>query len=179
MEEFLGIIKIFAGNFAPRGWALCDGSLLSISQNTALFSILGTTYGGNGTTTFALPDLRGRAPIGMGQGLGLQSYQLGEVGGTESVSLTVNNIPTHTHPLTGSVKLPCNGNATDSDNPEGAFPGTSATSIYSTTGPQFMGNLANTLTVGATGGSQPFSNTAPFLVVNYIICLEGIFPSRN
>src|SRR5687767_4324920 len=99
MDEFIGIVKIFAGNFAPRGWMFCQGQLLSIAQNTALFSILGTTYGGNGQTTFALPDLRGRVPVGVGQGPGLPSMSLGEMSGATSATMTIQNMPAHTHAL--------------------------------------------------------------------------------
>src|SRR5688572_18111229 len=99
MDEFIAIIKMFGGNFAPRGWALCNGQILSIAQNTALFSLLGTTFGGNGQTTFALPDLRGRVPIHPGQGPGLSNYSLGQQAGTETVTLTINNMPAHGHPF--------------------------------------------------------------------------------
>src|SRR5437879_11862971 len=106
----LGSIIMFAGNFAPRGWALCNGQILPIAQNTALFSILGTTYGGNGQTTFALPDLRGRVPVGSGQGPGLSNYDLGQQGGSESETLTVNQMPEHTHAITGEVYITVNKN---------------------------------------------------------------------
>lgn len=181
MEEFLAIIKIFAGNFAPRGWAFCQGQVVSIAQNTALFSLIGTVYGGNGQTTFALPDLRGRAPIGAGQGPGLSTYVLGQVGGTENVSLVLNNLPAHNHPVTGTVQLPVNGDSADIDSPEGTYPAISNTPIYNTTpsAGQFAGNLNVNLTTGVTGGSQPVSVLNPYLAVNYIICMEGLFPSRN
>jgi microcystin-dependent protein len=179
MDEFLGIIKIFGGNFAPRGWALCNGQLLSISQNTALFSILGTTYGGNGQTTFALPNLQGRVPVGMGTAQSGTTYIEGEVGGVESVSLVLGNLPPHTHPLTGTVQLPCNGELSNADSPEAAYPAVSNNQIYNTTPSGFMGNLNNTLAIGIAGNGLPVENRMPFLAVNYIICLEGLFPSRN
>jgi microcystin-dependent protein len=181
MDEFLAIIKIFAGNFAPRGWAFCQGQVLSIAQNTALFSLLGTTYGGNGQTTFALPDLRGRMPIGAGQGPGLSNYTLGEVGGNENVTLLLNNMPPHNHPVTGTVQIPVNGDSANIDSPDGSYPGPANSNIYSTqAGPgQFLGNPTVNLTTGIMGSGQPVAINNPYLAINYIICLEGIFPSRN
>jgi len=172
-EAFIGSMVLFAGNFAPRGWAFCQGQLLSIAQNSALFSILGTTYGGNGQTTFALPDLRGRAPIGTGQGPGLTNVQLGEQAGSESVTLTSNQMPMHSHAVA------CDTTATGSANPAGAYPGNpgslSGTELY---GPTANGTMASNM-VSPAGGSQPVSIQQPSLGLNYIICLEGIFPSRN
>ena len=169
-DAMLGEVRIFAGNFAPRGWALCQGQLLAISQNQALFSILGTTYGGDGRTTFALPDLRGRAPLGQGQGPGLANTRLGEKTGSENITLTQNNLPSHTHGLDNLYELPISikgpGNKDAADTKVlvlGAISGASAAS-------------ANTKT---TGGSQPFRIEQPSLGVNYIIALQGIFPSRN
>jgi microcystin-dependent protein len=181
MDEYLAIVKIFAGNFAPKGWAFCQGQIMSIAQNTALFSLLGTTYGGNGQTTFALPDLRGRAPIGVGQGPGLSNYVLGQLGGTENVTLTTNNLPAHNHPVTGTVQLPVNGDSADAVGPEGTYPAISGTNIYSNApvSGQFAGNLSVNLQTGIAGGSQPVPVLNPYLAMNYIICLEGIFPSRN
>src|SRR5688572_5350285 len=127
-EPFIGEIIMFAGNFAPRGWAFCSGQLLSIAQNTALFSILGTTYGGNGQTTFALPDLRGRCPVHQGQGPGLSNYSLGQVGGTESVTLIASQLPPHSHTVA------CSANDANLGLPEGNFPGTTADNTYATTG---------------------------------------------
>jgi microcystin-dependent protein len=167
-EPFLGQIILVPYNFAPRGWAFCSGQILPIAQNTALFSLLGTTYGGNGQTTFALPDLRGRVPLSAGQGPGLSNYDLGQSAGTENVTLTVNQLPAHTHPLGASLSDPttqkpqntylANGNAYTA-----AAPDTS------------MGPLA----VQNTGGSQPHEILQPYLTLNYCIALEGIFPSRN
>ena len=172
-EPFLGQIIMFGGNFAPRGWALCDGQLLPISQNTALFSLLGTTYGGNGQTTFALPDLRGRVPLHMGQGPGLSPYTLGQVGGTEAVTLLVNNLPQHTHSL--------NGNSTGGNQPG---PSGNVLAVESTgTSSNYSSNAPNaTLSpqaVGSTGGSQPVSIQQPYLCMNFVIALQGIYPSRN
>ena len=165
-EPFLGSIVLFAGNFAPRGWAFCSGQILPISQNTALFSILGTTYGGNGQTTFALPDLRGRAALHAGQGPGLASYALGQAAGEESVTLNVNQIPAHGHaqPATGADETTNRpGNAVPAKG--GVYAGSSdGTTMAPTT---------------AAGGNQPHDNRSPYLTLNYIIALEGIFPSRN
>ncbi|MGH8558230.1 MAG: phage tail protein [Methylococcales bacterium] len=166
---------MFGGNFAPRGWALCNGQIMSIAQNTALFSLLGTTYGGDGQTTFALPDLRGRVPINPGQGPGLSNYILGEASGTESVTLTVSEMPAHNHLLAansalGSLPSPIgNFPAGVDDGSGGAFNGYSATA---------NGTMAPTA-ASVVGGNQPHPNMQPFLCVNFIIALEGIFPSRN
>jgi microcystin-dependent protein len=179
-EPFLGEIIIFAGNFAPRGWALCDGQLLPISQNTALFSILGTTYGGDGRTTFALPDLRGRAPMHAGQGPGLSDRRLGEQSGTETVTLTTAQIPAHTH--TGTVQLNCNSQQGNSPTPTGNFPaadGSGYSADYAAASNAQMAAAGGTATLANTGGGQAHNNLQPYLVVNYIIALQGIFPSRN
>lgn len=197
MDEYLAIIKIFAGNFAPRGWQFCQGQTLSIAQNTALFSLLGTTYGGNGQTTFSLPDLRGRAPIGQGQGPGLSYYALGQIGGTENTTLTINNLPAHSHsaPITGAPTVVVNsGNAAVGTPTAGlslAAPGTGSGRNFSpvngyidatpnvalSVGSATAGSLA--VTIGSTGGNQPVSIVQPYLAINYIICMQGIFPSRN
>jgi microcystin-dependent protein len=157
---------------------MCNGQLLSIAQNTALFSILGTTYGGNGITTFGLPDLRGRVPIHPGQGPGLSSYDLGEQSGTENVTLNINQMPMHTH--TATINAAAAPQAL-TDNPNGAVP------AGSSGGPQVYGAAADGVThmnasmatVNPAGSSQPFSVIQPFTCVNFIIALEGIFPSRN
>jgi len=175
-DPFIGEIRMFAGNFAPRGWALCNGQLLPISQNTALFSILGTTYGGNGQTTFGLPDLRGRVALHPGQGPGLSPYTLGEQGGSESVTLLTTNMPAHTHMVNASTTnatapAPTNGIlASPLDSNAGAGLG------YVTTSPntQMAPN-----SIAPSGGSQPHENRQPYNCVNYIIALQGIFPSRN
>jgi len=180
MEEYIGIIKIFGGNFAPRGWALCNGQLLSIAQNTALFSILGTTYGGNGQTTFGLPDLRGRTAVGMGQGPGLPSVVQGELAGEANHTLITSEMPMHNH--TAAVN---SGNASQAAATAGASVATPGTLVgrnftstfgFNTTTPD---TALNPATVGVSGGNQPHNNMQPYLGVNYIICLEGIFPSRN
>ena len=169
---FIGEIFMGGYNFAPRGYALCQGQILSISSNTALFSLLGTTYGGNGSTTFALPDLRGRVPMGWGQGPGLSPNSLGQASGTETVTLTINQIPVHTHQL-NAVSEPGDGSS-----PQGAYLANSGAldKEYKSTGTTVAMN-ANA--VNTAGGSQPHSNLQPYLVLNIYIALEGIFPSRN
>lgn len=184
MEPFIGQIIMFGGNFAPRGWAFCEGQLLAVSQNTALFSILGTTYGGDGRTTFALPDLRGRTPIGPGTGPGLSTHRLGQRGGSQTNTLTLLNLPSHSHSAAGTVKAyfapPIGGGETN--NPTGAnFSGPAGgTNVYS--GSEANANMATnnvSVTVGATGGGQSFSIMQPFECVYFIIALMGIYPSRN
>lgn len=184
MEEFIGIVKLFAGTFAPRGWAFCQGQLLPISANSALFSILGTTYGGDGRTTFALPDLRGRVAVGMGQGPGLSDYREGQMGGAETTNLTENNMPSHTHTAKLQVS---SANATESQATSGASIGAPGypdgrkftnTSGFNTSSPD-VGLNSESVVVGSSGGNQPVENIQPYLAMNYIICLEGIFPPRN
>lgn len=170
MEGYIGQILLFAGNFAPRNFAYCQGQIMAISQNTALFSILGTTYGGNGQTTFALPDLKGRTAIGMGQGAGLPSVALGEKRGTETFTLTTAHMPSHTHTLSGTD---VDGNVSV---PTNALLAKNGDNTYSNTGT--MGAMANA-TVGMSGNSQPFNNRQPYLGINYVVCLYGIYPSRN
>src|SRR5204863_741685 len=169
-DPLLGEILLVPYNFAPRGWAFCQGQILSISQNTALFSLLGTTYGGNGQTTFALPDLRGRCAISNGQGPGLSNYVLGEVTGTESVTLNSQQLPPHTHTV----------NAVDDDAtvgiPTAALPADLATKGYSKAAPNTTMNPAM---ISGGGGNQPHTNIQPLLVLNYCIALSGVFPSRN
>ena len=172
-SPFLAEIKMFAGNFAPRGYAFCSGQILSIAQNTALFSLLGTTYGGNGQTTFALPDLRGRVPIHPGQGPGLSLYNLGEQGGAETVTLIATQIPAHTHAL--NVNTGAGTNAAPAAN-EVLAASTARDKLYTTAAPN--ATLAPQA-VGTAGGSQPHTNIQPYLSVNFIIALQGIFPSRN
>jgi len=176
-DAMLGEIRMFAGNFAPRGWAFCHGQILSISGNEALYSLLGTTYGGDGITNFALPDLRGRVVVGTGHAPGLSNYYPGMKGGWETVRLTVNQMPAHSHPAEATVNASSEeGNsAVPTKNvwaktPEGS-PG------YSTTSNTAMGGAVN-VTVGQAGGGQSHENRPPYQVINYIICLQGIFPPR-
>lgn len=173
MDPFIGEIKLFAGNFAPRGWAFCEGQLLPISQNTALFSILGTTYGGDGRTTFALPDLRGRVSIHPGHGPGLSNYFLGAKGGQEHVTLMINQMPSHNHEVRASSQggnSPSPGNAV-----LGNTGGFDAEYVHN----QPPDLIMNPSMVTNAGGNQPHENRQPYLAVNYIIALQGIFPSRS
>jgi microcystin-dependent protein len=166
---FLGEIRLFGFNFAPSGWALCNGQLLSIQQNTALFALLGTFYGGNGTSNFALPDLRSRIPLHQGQGNGLSSYAIGSTLGTETVTLTSAQMPSHSHGVVAT-----NAKAT-SKNPSGLVPGHPTDDTYAAPD----GVVMNAGMVEPTGGNQPSENRQPLLVVNFCIALQGIFPSRN
>jgi microcystin-dependent protein len=190
-EPFLGEIRMVGFNFAPRGWAFCQGQLLSIAQNSALFSLLGTMYGGNGTTTFALPDLRGRSPVGMGNGPGLTPITQGELAGTENVTILSTQMPMHTHTATAAATFavagtPSNPAATPSEtnNILGASQagGPLSAAIWSDAlnSPVTLGNTETvSVTVEPTGGGQPVPIRDPFLGTNFIIALEGIFPSRN
>lgn len=172
MEPFIGQVILFAGNFAPRGWAFCHGQLLPIAQNQALFSILGTTYGGDGRTTFALPDLRGRAPIGAGQGPGLNDRRLGARTGTETNTLNVTQIPAHNH----AVAFNATEAQADSPDPAGRYLANAAVDIYNQTR---TGNVqVDAGTTGNTGGNQSVNNMPPVLALNYIIALQGVFPPR-
>jgi microcystin-dependent protein len=171
LEPFLGEIMLFAGNFAPQGYAFCEGQLLPISQNTALFSILGTQYGGNGQTTFALPDLRGRAPIHAGQGPGLPLYDQGQFGGEATHTLSLVEMPQHSH-----VAVADTGNGTSSS-PAGALPARdpAGTPAYGTNAIASMSGNA----IGVSGGGQPHNVQSPYLAMRWCIALQGVFPSRN
>lgn len=171
-DPFVAEIRIFPFNFAPRGWAWCNGQLLPLSQNTALFSLLGTTYGGNGKSNFALPDLQGRAPMHPGQGPGLSLHDLGETGGSETVTLLESEIPSHSHSLnfvnsTATSTIPANANFANSPQPNA--------SVYtnSTLNRKSAGKLA------ATGGSLPHNNLQPYLTFYFCIALQGVFPPRT
>jgi len=167
MEPFIGQIQAFGFNFAPQGWAKCDGQLLPISQNQALFSLLGTTYGGDGRTTFALPDLRGRVPMNYGQGPGLSNHPIGQKSGLENVTLTIAEMPSHGHSLHGIKKMDQIGGTKHGvvRNDYAPSDGTPTVSL-------------GTDTVIPTGGGQPHTNMQPYLAINYCIALTGIFPSR-
>jgi microcystin-dependent protein len=207
MEAYIGTIMTVAFPFAPSDWALCQGQLIAISQNTALFALLGTTYGGNGTSTFQLPDFRGRVPVGQGQGPGLSFYDMGEIAGTENISLLTSNLPSHTHtatftptggsgPVSVTIKASANqatesipgtnnanvlasyyygdGSAAVNDYVVDANPGVTLGGVTAT-----GGGGSGTVTNGMNGNSLPTPLMQPFLTLNYIIALYGIFPSRN
>jgi|SRR5215813_1222793 len=170
-QPYVGEIRMFAGNFAPAGWMFCDGQLLPISENATLFNLIGTTYGGDGQSTFALPDLRGRLPLHFGTGAG-STFQLAESAGVESVTLTTNQIPIHTHAML------CSSAAGNSTNPLNGIAAFTDLSQYSTQAANTqMGNPATSSDI--TGGSQPHDNFMPYLCVNFIISLFGIFPSQT
>lgn len=188
MEQFIGQIMLFGGNFAPRDWALCDGQLLSIAQNQALFSILGTTYGGDGRTTFGLPDLRGRVPVHAGSGPGLTPVNRGEKSGRETVTLTVNELPSHHHSgstLTGTSTIPSNDDDGDSSEPNGRNLGNAegGEKLYNSEAASGALLEAGSVTIGGntanTGNGQSFNIRNPYQGVYYIIALQGIYPSRN
>ncbi|MFD2724914.1 phage tail protein [Hyunsoonleella rubra] len=177
---FIGEIRIFAGNFPPRGWAFCDGQTLPINQNTALFSILGTTYGGDGRTTFALPDLRGRAVIGEGNGPGLADRRLGSKTGQDNVTLTSNQIPSHNHPATTTSKVVLNGDAGASDDSSGQHIANQLGGFNEDATPgASLNGTTSTTTIDNAGSTQPHNNIQPSLGVHYIIALVGTFPSRS
>jgi len=192
MDEILGTVKAFAFNFSPRGWMFCDGTLLSISQNTALFSLIGTTFGGDGINTFGLPDLRGRTVVHPGTGPGLSPIVYGEVGGNENVSLTQGNLPVHSHALVAGqaicstvINALSGGTITnDCDNGNNSFANGGATpSIYSEPGgtASTVGGITSTVsgTTAVAGGSQPFSIRNPYVGIYMSIAIEGVFPQRN
>lgn len=179
MDNYIGEIRIFAGNFAPRDWLFCNGQLLSINDYQTLFALIGTTYGGDGQTTFALPNLQSRAAVGIGQGPGLSNYVLGLTAGTENVTLTTPQLPAHSHQVQATPKA--HTGAPAQDNPTAAYFGTANSNIYgpsSGTG-HLAGNCFTGGQVGVAGASQPHTNIQPLLATNYIIATQGIFPSRN
>ena len=185
MNGFVGEIRMFAGNFAPRNWAFCQGQLLAIAQNTALFSILGTIYGGDGRTTFALPDLRGRVPYSSGTGPGLPTIRQGAKAGTETNTMTTLTMPNHNHLVQvtkDKMKIPVGDGAATTTDPNGAYLTDTAVNFYSNVNPTgFYGDLMATLsaTLDNTGNQQPYNNIMPSLVMNYIICMMGTYPSRS
>ncbi len=209
-EPYIGEISMFAGTYAPYGWAFCDGQLISISSNTTLFTLLGTTYGGDGRSTFGLPDLSGRVPIHAGNGKGLSNYQLGQSGGAETVTLKTSQIPKHTHsatftskesePITANATIKAKNGKGDEENADGNYLATGETTKgkdvypidngYSTTADTTMNSQAveieitgggsnGDVTVGDTGDSKPVPVMQPFLAINYIIALQGVFPPRS
>lgn len=182
VDPYLANVTIFAGNFAPRGWMFCQGQLLSIASNDALFALIGTTYGGDGVTTFALPDLRGRAAIHAGQGPGLSNYILGQLAGTESITMIGNNLPVHNHAVSSLTGSPGASSNTSGNVPSPVNNVPAAlTNIqqYDASGSAALLQTQNNLSTPISGGSQPIEVVPPYLTMNYIICTEGIFPSRN
>jgi microcystin-dependent protein len=180
MDPYIAQVIIFGGNFAPRGWMYCNGQLLSIAEYTALFSLVGTTYGGDGQVTFALPDLRGRVPVGTGTSPGRSTYDLGQVSGTEQVTLLTSNLPAHNHPATMTAQVGVTNVTPTSDDPEGSMLTTTGEAFYATgSSVGGLGGVSAGVTTGVTGGNMPFPNKSPYLAINYIICVEGIYPSRN
>ncbi len=171
-SPYVGEIRMFGGSFAPQGWAFCNGALMQISENDVLFNLIGTTYGGDGQQTFALPDLQGRVPIHFGSGPGLSTHTLGEQGGAESVTLTTQQIPAHSHPIVADDN---NASTTATDPTNHLYGNTTPNQIYSNK----IGALQPMLTMTNAGGSQPHSNQQPFLTVTFIISLYGIFPSQT
>lgn len=196
MEPYLASLLLFGGNFAIRGYQMCYGQIISISQNTALFSLLGTTYGGNGQTTFALPDLRGRAPIGTGNAPGLGNYDLGQLAGTTSTTLTINNMPAHTHAadisaLAVAPQASTAAGTTNTPGPDlvpavppsiGSGPNAVQVRNYAAkdgTTTLFPSAASGSIAIGISGGTQPFSIQNPYLAMTWLIATEGVFPSRN
>ena len=180
-EPFIAEISLFAGNFAPRNYALCQGQLLSIAQNTALFSLLGTTYGGNGQTTFGLPDFRGRVPIGTGQAPGFPAINLGEMGGAPTHTLIITEMPAHNHTVQSQLRgTSINGNLGTPDNVVFATNDNISSYTRNTSEMDLSFNpAALSVAVGIAGASQAHNNMQPYLGMNFVIALQGIFPSRN
>jgi microcystin-dependent protein len=181
MEGTIGEIRMFAATFAPKTWNYCDGSIINIASNTALFSILGTTYGGNGTTNFALPDLRGRVALGAGNAVTGTVYPLGQKSGTNTVTLTTSNLPSHTHTGVANISIPAFSEAGNSSDPNGNNLA-SLTGMFSPAASGSDSNLAPfaaTITDGVSGYGQPISLMKALLGMNYIICMYGVFPYRN
>jgi microcystin-dependent protein len=178
MEGTIATIMMFAGNFAPRNWVFCAGQTINIASNTALFSLLGTTYGGNGTTNFKLPDLQGRSPIGAGQGNGLSLYQLGQVGGFETATMTVNTMPHHGHD-SGNVQIPLSTGTPNTDQASGNILASPNGDTYAAQGTTPGANYGGfTADVSVQGNGNPFSIRQPFVGMNYVICQFGVYPSR-
>jgi microcystin-dependent protein len=179
MEGTMSEIRWFAANFVPKNWAYCQGQTQAIAQNAALFSLLGTTYGGNGSTTFQLPNFTDRIAVGTGQGPGLSSYALGQIGGNSSVTLTQQNLPAHVHTIGGTLNV--NNIQGDEGTPEGTFItlGAAGDNCFATSGGSKMNANALGVTINPAGGNQPINIMQPYIGMNFIICMYGIFPSRS
>jgi microcystin-dependent protein len=174
MDPFVAEIRIFPFNFAPKGWAFCDGQILPLSQNTALFSLLGTTYGGDGKSNFALPDMQGRAPMHPGQGPGLSLHDLGETGGSDTVSLLESEIPSHSHQLRAEIVDAADNHAPSSAKAMGPSAGGM---VYQTNATNLVSLADNAL--APAGGDQPHNNLMPYLTLNFCIALQGVYPPRT
>lgn len=179
MEGYLSEIRMFAGNFAPRGWQFCNGQLLSIAQWTAVFALVGTTYGGNGQTTFGLPDFRGRVGVGaqFSQGPGLPAVQLGEMAGTPTTTLLTTNLPAHNHQVAGNINVQAATDGALGSDPSGKYLGPGQ--FFASSDPVNMAPTAVNITTTISGSNQPISIMQPYIGMNFIFCVEGIFPSRN
>lgn len=176
-QPYLGEIAIFPYNFAPQGWAKCDGQLLPISQNSALFSLIGTIYGGNGQNNFALPDLRGRVPIGSGQGAGLPNYNVGSRSGSANIILSVSNLPPHNHTASGTMNLQASSTISEESSPAGNVPGMHKGAFNEDTNVSMQASGVN-VTVNNRGSGSQFANMQPYLTMGYYIALQGTFPSQ-
>lgn len=175
-DEYLGVIKLFAGTYAPYVYMNCEGQLLQIQQYQALYAVIGNTYGGNGTTNFALPDLRGRIPVGIGNGPGLTPRTQGETGGVEKVTLTSNQMPAHSHTATVNVNAKEEANT---DNPTDSYPAGTGAVSYGTTSDVQMNSNTTQVTINPEGGNTSHNNMQPYVGLRYIICVEGLFPPRD
>jgi microcystin-dependent protein len=178
MEGVIGFTTMFAGNFAPKNWATCQGQIINIASNTALFSILGTVYGGNGTTTFGLPDLQGRYVVGAGNGLGLSPYALGQKGGSETVTLSTLQMPAHVHSVQITASQPCLDDTGNTSSPEGAIFAANGAG-YSAAPTASMRPYAGTMQMTTVGSDTPYEILPAYMAINYIICMYGVFPARN
>lgn len=178
MDGIMGFTTIFAGNFEPKSWSFCNGQIIRITANPALFKLLGNTYGGDGRTTFALPDLRSRTVVGVGQGTGTNNYTLGQTNGGELNSITASQMPTHNHQLSVVIK-PVAANTTSQPGPVGGVYASGSENLYSPTADSSFLPFNAALTLSNTGNGFPFSTLHPVLGVNYIICVNGTFPSRS
>ncbi len=183
-DPLMASVDLWPLDWAPRGWIICSGQMLSPSQYSALYSLLGVRYGGNGQTTFGVPDMRGRVPVGAGQGPGLPNIILGEIDGTPTNTLTINNLPPHIHPAQATVTPGASTGGrgvTPSNVPTANFPLQTAdgTSTFATTSNTQMGQSSVNVTIGVTGSGVPINNMQPYLGMNYILCVEGIYPSRD
>ncbi|MET0461851.1 MAG: tail fiber protein [Chitinophagaceae bacterium] len=179
MEGVIGVVTAFAGNFAPKTWAFCNGQQMIVSQNQALFSIIGNKFGGDGQTTFNLPDLRGRAPVGAGTGQNITPYQLGQASGVDQLKLTVDNLPVHTHSGNVSFSLRCDNSSSGSPTPDFSFPNELADSYAPAPTGVMQPPAYNNPVLANAGASGEVPNRSPYLTLNFIICLMGIYPTRS